>query len=893
MKLFRNTAASTIAVSAALIGSLYPICEVQAQSVSDRILSDVTAQTVGACSTVTVTFNVRVQFLSFFPQTAGRELHIRVKPLEGNSLSRESLRTPAGVSALRSIEFEGDNSTGPILTLVFKRDVVFDVAAGEKAQTIVITISEPGSLESCRANQPSAAEPVPANAGTSAVPEPNASMPQATVPVPSGLYVINLLSQTKDVSDLSPALADKVADLLVYETRFERDGQTWFRLRAGFFESRADAEAARQRLAKDFPEAWVVKVTSQEREQGVTTRLASGANGTPTATLAVPKSALTDADKAAMAKSEADAGSALKAGDNDRAIQLLTRALSYPENDRSPRARELLGLARERKNQSAQARAEYEEYLRRYPDGEGADRVKQRLAGLTNPGSAAEGPTLRAASGNAEAKANAWHWGVRGSFSQFYFRDQSSSRFLTTTPLVVNDRNSDPVVDNAVNLNQLLTNADATITAGNDRAQVLARVSASYTKSFRAKTPIKDPVTDKIVGFRTGDIKTLSALYVDGVDNVTGISARLGRQTRNGSGILGRFDGGLVGWQAKPKLKLNLAAGTPVSRARDLFIRSDRFFYGASVDIGSKSDSLQTTVYWYDERSPGLIDRQAIGAEGRYIKGAFNAYTIIDYDVHYKKLSLGLLTLNYSMKDQSSISITADVRQSPLLNTWTLINGISPDVIPGRTLAIDNIYDLQSVFTDSQIYRLAADNTIVTKSVTASYSRPLTKKLQTNLDFTWTNTGGSLGSTRLFPGSKFLTPQLATGSDFFYGGQLIGSGLLFNNDIYILGGRYADTQLYRTYTGDINARIPITSKLRISPRGRYGYRANKLDAGFSRQIQPTFRLNYYPIKQSEIEIEVGGNFTKQRQFQATPSGPSITNSSEKGLFLSLGYRLDF
>ncbi|MEQ1547053.1 MAG: SPOR domain-containing protein [Chakrabartia sp.] len=886
MSILRNTA-STLLTTAAIIGGISPVSDAYAQSVTDRILSDVSAQTVGDCSTITINFNVRVQFLSFFPQESGRELRIRLKTLEGNSLSRESLRTPTGVPALRSIEYDADKTTDPTLSLFFKHDVKFTVAAGDKAQSIIITVSEPTSSETCSVSR-SGAESEGALLENSNPKPPEAATAQPMAPVPSGLYVINILSQPKDIDASLSGKVGALSDLLLYETRFEREGQTWHRLRAGFFESRDAADAAKRGLLKEYPEAWVVKVTAQEREQGVASRLA-GSGGQPiTATPVTAAAPLSEADTVAAAKAELDAETALKAGENDRAIQLLTRALSYPENERTPRALELLGLARERKNQSAQARAEYEEYLRRYPSGEASERVKQRLSALTSTGTSSDGPVLRAASGNVEAKANAWHWGARGSFSQFYFRDQSTSKFVTTNPLDPNDPNFDPVIDNAVNLNQLLSNADITITGGNDRTQILARASGSYTKSFRDKTRIVDPRTGA-VSFRSGDVKTLSAAYIDGFDENTGISARVGRQTRNGSGVLGRFDGGLIGWQVKPKLKFNLVAGTPVLRSRDLFIRSDRSFYGASVDIGGKKNSLQTTLYWYDERARGLIDRQAVGAEVRYNKGGFNTYSIIDYDVHFSKVNLGLLTLNYSMKDQSSISLTADYRQSPLLNTWNVLNGLFGQTLPGGTAPVDDLNDLRGPFTNGQIYDLAVDNTIVSKSLTASYSRPLTKKLQTNLDFTVTNTGGSPGSTLVFPGSTLIAPTLGIGSEYYYGAQLVGSGMVFKNDIYILGARFADTQRSRTYTADINARIPITSKLRISPRARYGYRSEKFTAGNFKQLQPTFRLNYYPIKQSEIEVEIGGNFTSQKQM----TGTTVNSSSERGLFLSLGYRLDF
>jgi tetratricopeptide (TPR) repeat protein len=877
----RNKAASILA-TAAIAGTLYPTEDIYAQSVSDRVLSDVTAQSVGTCSTVSIAFNVRVQILSFFPQTGGRELHVRLKPLDGTSLSRESLRAPTGIPSLRSIQYEGDNASGPILSLFFNRDVRFDVAAGKTPQTIIVTVSEAGDLSSCSAVGAGGTVGAAAEAGPAAEPVAQA---KPAIPIPSGLYVVNVLSQPQDIGDLPQTKAEALAGTTTYETRFERDGQTWHRLRAGFFETRDAADAARARFAKQFPESWVVKVTAQERAQGVATRLDIG-GGTPAATQVAPAAPLSPEQQLAAAKAEADAEAALKAGENDRAIQILTRALTLPENEHSARARELLGLTRERKGQAAHAQAEYEEYLRRYPTGEAADRVRQRLAALLNPGSQS-GTELRQATGRgsaAEAR-NAWRWGARGSFSQFYFRDQSTSKFLDATRV-------DPTaeVDNSVNLNQLLTNADISLTGGSDRNQLLLRAAGSYTRDFRPASLHTDPFTG-VQTLRRNHVKSISALYFDFSDSTLNISGRIGRQTKNGSGILGRFDGGLLGWQARPKVRLNVAAGFPVSSSRITHIQNDRFFYGVSTDIGSKSDKLQTTFYWFDQHSHGLIDRRSVGNEMRYLNNRFNAYTIFDYDVHFKKVNLGLVTLNYSLKDQSSVSFTADYRQSPLLTTTSALNGIFAQTLPGGITKIRTLADLRTSLTDQQVYQLAKDNTQVTKSVTISYSRPITAKLQSNFDFTMTNTGGYYGSTRVIPAANPpLNPlQPAIGREFYYGAQLVGSGLIFSNDIYILSGRYANNERSRTYTADINARIPVTNKFRLSPRARYGYRDDKLTASTFRQFQPTLRINYYPIRQSEIEIEIGGNFSRQHQISAGIDSVS----TERGIVLTAGYRLDF
>ncbi|MEQ1509782.1 MAG: SPOR domain-containing protein, partial [Sphingopyxis sp.] len=294
-----------------------------AQSIVDRNLSDVSSQTSGSCAVLTVNFNIRVQILSYFPQTSGRELRINVTALDNAARGRESLRPPQGVAALRSIEFESNNGSGAVLSLHFNRDVEFSVAAGERPQTLIISISEPGS-GGCRLATPVGSPPVTAPPVTSETGAPAVAAPRPAVAIPRGLYVVNVVSQPGDVTNLNDAQRATLADLVTYETQFERDGQTWHRLRAGFFVSRAQAESARQRLIAAFPEAWVVAVTAQEREQGVVSRLAlTPQNMTTTAPIAstiVAAQPLTPEQQLAVTTAEHDAEEALRAGDNDRAI---------------------------------------------------------------------------------------------------------------------------------------------------------------------------------------------------------------------------------------------------------------------------------------------------------------------------------------------------------------------------------------------------------------------------------------------------------------------------------------------------------------------------------------------------------------------------------------------
>jgi len=83
-----------------------------------------------------------------------------------------------------------------------------------------------------------------------------------------------------------------------------------------------------------------------------------------------------------MADLMKDANRRLTDGDNAGAIRIYTKVLQSPQHEYSRAALEYLGLARERKGQLAHAKALYKDYLTRYPEGQDADRVRQRLAGL-------------------------------------------------------------------------------------------------------------------------------------------------------------------------------------------------------------------------------------------------------------------------------------------------------------------------------------------------------------------------------------------------------------------------------------------------------------------------------------------------------------------------------
>lgn len=826
-----------------------PAAPAAAQQVVDQTLSDLRVDQVGGCATITVNFNIRVQLVSHFPESSGRELHIRLQPLDAATHGKESLRTPDSVPELSALEFDGDDPAGPVLSLVFNRNVQFAVSANDRPQSVSIRL-----VGAC-------AGAAPVASATGVV---KAAHALPALAAPTGLYVLNLLSSRTAPGDLDAAQAGALAGRVVYQNDAERDGQVWHRLRLGFYDTREAAEADRAKLAALFPEAWTLKVSPDERDEGIANRRDTGA-----AVVATSAGHGTEADRAEAARLTTAAEGAIKAGTIDLAIQLLTNAVALPENAATPRALELLGLTYERKGQIAHAQAEYERYLQRFPSGEAAVRVRQRLASL---GAGSPSQTLRSVSGG---RGKDWTWASRGSFSQFYFRDQSN---ITTIDATAPKPNTETPL---LNLNELLTAADLTITGGNDRSQLQLRAAGSYAKDFGTSG-------------NSHDIKSLTALYFDYSSRDTGLSARLGRQTRNSDGILGRFDGAFLSWQFQPTVRVNVAGGFPVIDSHQMFVQDKRPFYGISVDLGARRAALQSTIYWFDQRTVGgFVDRQSIGIEERYLKRNFNAYLMLDYDVHFKVINLGLLTFNYMFPDKSNLGVTVDYRRTPLLTTHNILNGM----IDLNNLPVFDLRALRPFFTDSQIYQYAFGNTILMKTVTATYSRPIGSKLQLNFDVTGTDTGGTTG-VPASAGTQWILSIPATGREFYYGTQLVGSGLLWSNDIYILSARYADSYGGHTWTLDFNARVPLSQKLRISPRVRYGERTylptptSSVIAGTYRQFQPTLQLNWYPMRHSEVEINAGGNFTRQVQLTGG-AFPSNTTVTEKGIVITAGYRLDF
>ncbi|MEZ5857320.1 MAG: outer membrane protein assembly factor BamD [Hyphomicrobiaceae bacterium] len=546
---------------------------------------------------------------------------------------------------------------------------------------------------------------------------------------------------------------------------------------------------------------------------------------------------------------------ALRRKKYEEAKKKFKSVLRYAENKASPEAHEMLALAYEKSGDFGQARAEYEDFIRRYPSGEGYDRVTQRLAGVR--AKLGDIPTQRFAGDSSPkqfrkfAPSNRESWSVSGSVSQFYIRDDSYRvvRDPSLPPEIIKDLD-----DHRIHQNQVLSSFDL----------IAAWNNAAFKSKFRFTGSEEHGFADD-----GSDLFSAASLYAETTYIPWGLMGRVGRQTRYTSGVLGRFDGGLVSWQSTPWMRINVVAGSPVARRKDGFFKDQKSFYGASIDFGPIFGGFEASLFAIEQRDDNYLDRQAFGTELRYIDSKKSAFLTVDYDTHFQQLNAAIASGSYRFEDKSTINAGVDYRKSPYLSAWTALQGQ-----PFLTL-----YDMLKLRTKEEVDQLAIDRTPTYKSATVGYSRPLNDHLQINVDATVTNVTGTVTSGG-------ITGLPGTGNEYYYSGQLIGTSMIENGDLYIAGIRVADRADSNLYVLDLTARYPIMSNLiSVSPRLRLGYRLGDASDLVEYSALPSLQLNYYWTRDFSFELEAGARWTSTRH--------GNTSEDNTELLFTAGFRYDF
>jgi hypothetical protein len=464
---------------------------------------------------------------------------------------------------------------------------------------------------------------------------------------------------------------------------------------------------------------------------------------------------------------------ALTAGDFDQAIRVFTKVVTFGEHENSREAKELLGVARERNGQLAHAKAEYEEYLKWYPGGDGAQRVRQRLDAMLTANARPPEKT----GGRLDSSIRPTEFELFGSAATQYRREVLDS-----------DASGKLVTDSS-----LFSDLSVSSRARSENFLWRGLAAGSYRADF----------TDAAEGNET----RISALFVDVGQRTGPYSATFGRQPGNTAGVTSRFDGVRVSRRILERWKVSLRGGFPVEIQTSDQIETGRYLYGVSLDGEDLAGRIDMQVFALQQQADGLLDRSGVGGELRYADDRLFVASYVDYDLQFGDLNTALLSGNWQLGPSTSATFFADYRNSPILASWNALQGQS----------VERLDDLRDLFSNSEIKQLAQDRTPRSTLMSLGGSQQITDWLQFALDVSASN----LSST---PASGGVEATPSTGWEFSYFPQLIASGLFTTGDVGTFGVRYFDGSVSDTWSLILNERFPITPTFRILPRVRLDWR---------------------------------------------------------------------
>lgn len=601
-----------------------------------------------------------------------------------------------------------------------------------------------------------------------------------------------------------------------------------------------------------------------------------------------------------------DAASALKDGkaqlvakNFSRATAFFTKAVEIGKGELKQEAQELLGVSREKAGQFAHAKAEYQTYLKSYPTGAGGARVRGRLDGLLvamdgaageqfdalnanrsaasvaddfEPAKPSEGP-LSAAPGkgdplvaadpgvgsgvrltnkglvldrtDTQADPNAWTWERNGSFAQYYYRND-------------NLRSSDPAKQNyglhEVFQNEILTSADATLRGENQNNELELRTSLFNERGFGQQSDI--------------NATNIGTLYADWRMKDTGLSSRVGRQSKSTGGVFGRYDGALLGWKFDNEVKLQAYAGSPVYRRDAKPFADKRLFYGLSADYTFPGDQWAGALYAISQDVDTIVDRRALGAELRFNNQVLSLYGAGDYDVFYGELNNAYLNANWHMREGTNIYGTIDFRRVPFLVTSNSLMG----------QVEDDLQSLVDIFGEDSVYEFAVDRTATAKTASLGMSQEIVQDWQISIDGTIADYSGT-------PASGGVDAIPDPGVEYYASAQLSGADVFKTSDSLSLGLRYSGSDSSNFFMADAYYRFLINEDWRISPRLRLSMRDSKTSDQKQYVVSSSLASRYKINKNWSFETELGLRW----EDIVTP----MNDARSIDILATAGYRFEF
>lgn len=549
----------------------------------------------------------------------------------------------------------------------------------------------------------------------------------------------------------------------------------------------------------------------------------------------------------------ANAQSAFDGGNYEGATTALNQLLNLPPNQSSRRAQELAGLARLNAGDKTRAAAEFDVFLKLYPQGADSDRVRQLLATLPAPGATSPAPVKTAASATSI---------TTGSMSMFYYGGKSDTR---TQEFIDSPLGGLPILQNETNLSgtdqkQLQTSVDFNWRMRDTEKDMRFVVRDSHTRDYLKST----------------DKDRLTALYFDYRSLALGGRVRVGRQSPTGGGVMSRFDGVQAGYAFAPKWKVNAVVGKPT----DDLLDTKRMFYGVSLDAEALTKSLSGSVYLIENRIDGSTDRRGLGTELRYFSGPVSVSGQLDYDTVLRAVNIAAVQGNWQLSEATALNAMLDRRTTPMLALGNVLFFQDPNL--AQKQRIDELLGVKTVET---LRDEAKAITAYQNQFRVGGTHSLSANWQAGADFSLT----SIDEIKPVASLSFAG-QAATGNLWGTSAQLIGTNLYSARDTHVFNVSLLGGPTYHGTLLSYNNLSSLGDKWQVEPSLKY-YTQSSSDGSandiWTLGLRATLRVRNQISLESEVTYEKSDSVGA-----TTTTGPGAKTSATRANYY-LGVRYEF
>lgn len=661
-------------------------------------------------------------------------------------------------------------------------------------------------------------------------------------------YVVVLQSTADGQSAPMPRIPAEFQNYDVYTQAGQHAGAKTSDLVMGFFKTEKDAQAVRQRALASFPAAMVLSVADSvvPAPSDVAAAGAAPASVPGSAPQTQPQpqieTEIADVDgqgEALLAK----ARTAFNEGRYQDAIDATNQALMLPPNPSSPPAQELIGQTWEAMNQPDKARAEYQLYMKLYPQGEAVARVTQRLASL---GAVA---TAAAANETPAQKAEKKRLSATGSVSQYYYGGQTKTDSLVNIATGI-----DQSTLTRTNQSVLVSSWDATGRYETDDSITKLVMRGSHSDNLDSGSALTSTTQGLI-----------SAAYVDYRNLASRLDLRVGRQSAIGGSLFGLFDGVSMAMPFGEKYKVDAMLGVP---ANTLVSAPQQGLAGVMLEADNLFEHWGGNLSLVEQTTEGISDRRAIGTEVRYFGDSLSMYTQLDYDVNFNVLNAFTVQGSFQGPYDTTVTMLLDDRKAPSLQ-------LSDALISQGGTSLKTLLQTNSL---AAVQGFALATAAEAKQAMVSLSRALSSKWQGSMDLRYSEVGA-------LPAVGNFQAQPATGAQYNVSFQLTGSNLYSSRDIngfnvsFITSDTINGTQLaYNNLTGFMG------NKMSLEPSIRYYTQTDNMQTKITR-ISPGLRVSY--------KLSDRANLMAEGIYETSQTDGLTNHETSESMFFYVGYRYDF